>query len=555
MTKLVVLPLDDRPVNYDYPQMLSAIAGETVCLPPREWLGNPWRNSDHESLVNWFVKESIDADFVLVAVDTLAYGGLIPSRTSAEPFDSVLQKLNILKEVRKNNPDLEMYGFSVIQRVSRDNTDEEENPYWLQYGARMFRLSYLEHKSLLGETSTEEENEKLQLSIEIPAEIYKDYLGKRKRNHQVNLKMLEFVSEGILNYLILPQDDTVDYGWNIIEARKLQSIIRKEGLAEKAITYPGADETSSLLLARYFCQKENLHPAVFPRFSSGSSMTVITAYEDRPMLELLKAHLSPLGGFVSDEADKADLKLFINAPAIQQGDGSLQWAAQFNKDELLQIVPTNITPYVEQLIVDPVFQATRREMQTPKRNPEEFCCAVRHAIEMDSMVAIADVAFVNGSDLILGNHLMTMPEITQLASYGGWNTAGNTLGTVLAQAMIFIIAKKKGMSSAQQQAQFEFLYLRFLDDYCYQAIERSLSMFEDLPEYGIAPTFGRIEDEISAKRIKQRIVERLAKQANKLSSLFCENQRIKSIEMKNVHLPWQRLFEVGFTVHAKLMNE
>ena len=555
MSKLVILPLDDRPVNYDYPQLLSAIAGEKVCMPPREWLGNPWRDSEHEKLINWFVKEASDADFVMVAVDTLAYGGLIPSRISPEPYDSVVEKLDLLKELRKINPHLEMYGFSVIQRISRDNTDEEENPYWLHYGAQMFRLSYLEHKSLLNETSAEEESEKGDLRKNIPSEVLDDYLGKRSRNHQVNQKMLAFVAEGILDYLILPQDDTVDFGWNIIEARKLQSRIRKENLTEKAITYPGADETSSLLLARYFCQMENVHPAVFPRFSSGSSMTVITAYEDRPMLELLKAHLAPLGGYVTESAKDADLNLFINAPAIRQGDGSLQWTAQYSKEQLLEMVATNLIPYVEQLTINPVFQATRREMQTPLRNPEEFCCAVLHSLSAGKMVAIADVAFVNGSDLILGNQLMKMPEIAQLASYGGWNTAGNTLGTVLAQAMIYGIAHRKGMNAAQQKAQYDFLFLRFLDDYCYQAIERSLSMVEDLPKFGVQPTFGRIEDDEAAKQIEQRIIERISKQAHNLASVFSMTGQISGVEVNNIYLPWQRLFEIGCAVHTQLAGK
>ena len=53
MTHIVILPLDDRPVNYDYPRLLAAIAGVEVELPPREWLGNPWRGSQHEKLVEW----------------------------------------------------------------------------------------------------------------------------------------------------------------------------------------------------------------------------------------------------------------------------------------------------------------------------------------------------------------------------------------------------------------------------------------------------------------------------------------------------------------------
>ena len=43
MTRIAVLPMDDRPVNYDYPRYLARAAGLEILLPPRVWLGNPWR--------------------------------------------------------------------------------------------------------------------------------------------------------------------------------------------------------------------------------------------------------------------------------------------------------------------------------------------------------------------------------------------------------------------------------------------------------------------------------------------------------------------------------
>ena len=155
------------------------------------------------------------------------------------------------------------------------------------------------------------------------------------------------------------------------------------------------------------------------------------------MLELLKAHLAPLGGIVADEPGEADCWLFINAPAIKQGVGELQWAAQFSKEELLAKVPKMLREYAEKLFTDEYFQATRREMQTPRRSPEEFCRAVVEAVRRGKNVAIADVDFVNGGDLILGAQLIQHPEIARLAAFGGWNTAGNTLGTALAQAVIY----------------------------------------------------------------------------------------------------------------------
>jgi hypothetical protein len=549
---IAILPLDDRPVNYDYPCMLAAIAGVQVQLPPREWLGNPWRGSRHEKLITWLKQAAQDADAVILSVDTLAYGGLIPSRTSPDSFEVVSQRLEILSELKAGKPDLPIYASSVIQRVCRANSSEEEKPYWSEYGTRMFRLSCLEHKSALNEASPDETSEKDRLKKEIPEEIYLDYLGIRARNHNVNRHMLDYVQKGILDYLLLPQDDTADYGWNIAEARALQMLIRREGLAAQAITYPGADEIGSLLLARCICAKAGFTPRVYPRFSSSSSDTLITEYEDRPMLEMLKAHLAPLGGLVTEEPGAADFLLFINAPALRQGVGELQWAAQFSKEELMQKVPQVLHTYIENLDANPDFQLTRSEMQTPRRSPEEFCRAMVNAIRQNKPVALADVAFVNGSDLILGNQLIQHPEIARLAGYGGWNTAGNTLGTVIAQAAIYTIAQKNNIQPAQQKAHLEFLFLQILDGFCYQAMERSLCMLEDLPVYGLQPTEERLQDGDIAREIEKKVTRRLEKQAQVLEKRFQESGRVKNVQISNIVLPWQRLFEISCSVQVDL---
>ena len=230
LTRIVVLPLDDRPVNYDYLLMLARVASVHVDLPPREWLGNPWRASQHGKLVSWLRQTAPSADAIIIAVDTLAYGGLIPSRSSPDSFEISAQRLVILAELNSENPTLPIYASSVIQRVSRANSSEEEKPYWAEYGGRMFRLSYLEHKSALNEASAGEIDERDTLKLEIPLAITADYLGIRARNHKINKYMLDLVKRGVVDYLLLPQDDTADFGWNIAEARTLQVLIRREGL-------------------------------------------------------------------------------------------------------------------------------------------------------------------------------------------------------------------------------------------------------------------------------------------------------------------------------------
>jgi Protein of unknown function (DUF4127) len=541
MTHLLCLPLDDRPVNYDYPRLLAEIAGISIALPPREWLGNPWRPSRHADLVSWLEQAAPGADILLLAVDTLAYGGLIPSRLSTESAAQVLSRLEVLKNLKVSHPSLQILASSVILRISRSDSAEEEKPYWSTYGSRMFRLSYLEHKSSLGEADVAECAERDALRLQIPDSVYTDYLQGRARNHAVNCAMLDYLAEGIFDYLLFPQDDTASYGWNIAEARLLQGMIRLRGLSDRSITYPGADEIGCLLLARAVCRRAGFAPRVWPRYSSLQGALAVTAYEDRPVHELLKAHLAPLGGTIADSPESSGLLLFINSPAEGQGAADLQWLIEQERDGSTS----------HPIDLDGIYRQTRREMTTPSRSIEEFTRALAATLQSERPVALADMAFVNGADLALGRLLIEKNLLPPLAGFAGWNTAGNTLGSVLAHSLIHTALQRFGFSSQQQAAHLAFLFLRFLDDYFYQAIVRTQVAYEDLPVLGLPPTFERLPGTF-LPRVETNVRNRLEPYIGQLRDLFVQYGLARDVQVAHIHLPWQRLFEIGFTIKVEL---
>jgi hypothetical protein len=522
-----------------------------VQLPPREWLGNPWRASRHAELVDWLARTAPQANGVIVAIDTLAYGGLIPSRTSSEPTAAVLARLGILRTLKASRPDLPILASSVLLRICRANSGEEEKPYWAMWGSRMFRLSLLEHKSEAGDASPAEGAECRRLRTEISEEVYDDYRRGRARNHAVNRAMIEWLGDGVFDYLVIPQDDTADYGWNIAEARCLQSLIRAKGLTRRAITYPGADEIGCLLLARFVCRKAGFAPRVWPRYSGVTGPTVVTAYEDRPVHELLKAHLAPLEGIVADSPQEADLTLFVNAPAARQGNGDSQWIIRQGLDVVRSNTAIEYRSWLDAFASTEGFRATRREMESPHRSPEEFVRALRRELASGRPVALADVAFVNAADLLLCDQLRQCPEVATLAAYGGWNTAGNTLGTVLAQSIIRVLALRGGATPDQRAAHLAFLSRRFLDDDLYQARERTRCMIEDLPALGLAPTMERLPDDRAAA-VADSVRCHLGQAATGWRDVFVSSGLVRDVRVANIHLPWQRLFEVGFDVEIEL---
>ncbi|MCD6291226.1 MAG: DUF4127 family protein [Anaerolineae bacterium] len=559
MSKVALIPLDDRPPNYDFPQYVGRIAGVEVLLPPREWLGNLWRGAQIERIALWLRDIAPQVDAAIIALDTLGYGGLVNSRTSYDDVDTVLGRLALLREIKREYPNLTLLGFNVLMRITRGNTSEEEKPYWATYGARMFRLSYLSDKADMGDASPEEIAERDRLADELPQEVVQDYLDGRARNHVVNKAMLQWTREGVFDYLLIPQDDTMEYGWNIAESRALRQEIQSLGLTDRAITYPGADEIGMILLARVICQENGIMPRVWARYASCRADGVITAYEDRPMPELIKAHLAPMGGILVGSPEEADFLLFVNSPGEMQGEGVFQLPLRWSEEELTQYVP-QAARWIEKHQVSDSLRATRREMYSVFRNVDEFVRAAADYASRGSPVAIADVAFVNGADLALGDRLMEIGLAPRLAGYAGWNTAGNTLGTALAHAVARVAHLRRGEDREGLRAHLAYLFLRFLDDYIYQAIARTEVMLLDLPTLGLEPTMGELPRDVEA--VQARVSARLQERAGTLIDLFRQTSasepgwpEIAEIEVRNIYLPWKRLFEIGCDVSVRFADE
>ena len=76
-------------------------------------------------------------------------------------------------------------------------------------------------------------------------------------------------------------------------------------------------------------------------------------------------------------------------------------------------------------------------------------------------------------------------------------------------------------------------------------------MVEDLPALGIAPTMERLPDD-QAAAVESRVRDHLSRAAAELRDLFVGSGLVRDVRVSHIHLPWQRLFEVGFDVEVVL---
>lgn len=203
--------------------------------------------------------------------------------------------------------------------------------------------------------------------------------------------------------------------------------------------YPGADEVGSVLFARVFNKINKFRPKVYIRYSSTLGPFIIPKYEDRPLNESLKSQVTSLGGTVVEGEKEADLLLAVHTPGKEVIEASEQ---------------RNI-------------ESTNRGFN----NINEFLMYMEYFYESyDKPFAIADVAYANGSDNVLMIHANKLGLLEKSCAYGGWNTAQNTIGVVLAQASITAYCRSHADVLYNKSASDEFLLRKIIEDWLYQAL-------------------------------------------------------------------------------------
>lgn len=136
---------------------------------------------------------------------------MIPARRVSDPLETALERLAVLAEVKRREPDLQIYAFGVIVRVAHDNDPHEEKPYYGQWGRelRAYSAAFDRH----ARHGDAEAGALDAARAALPPEVLADWLGTRERNRALHLAALDLLASGVLTHLCLTLDDTTPYGW------------------------------------------------------------------------------------------------------------------------------------------------------------------------------------------------------------------------------------------------------------------------------------------------------------------------------------------------------
>ncbi|MFN3266246.1 MAG: DUF4127 family protein [Deinococcales bacterium] len=490
MKSVLLLPCDTRPPTLELPLQLAQVAGVTIQHPPLEILNQINQPGDTKKIAAWLLEKASSADAAIITLETLCLGGMIPARRVTDSLEDALLRLELLCELKRCYPNLKIYAYGVIVRVAHDNDPLEEKPYYGQYGTALRKVSEWTDRVERGANAEELERAKAAL----PPAILADWLGTRERNHALHRRALELLAEGVLEHLCLTLDDTTPYGLAARDRRRLEARIDELELWERTDIYPGADEVAAALLARAIAQAHGRKPSVFVRYPSVLSEQSIMLYEDRILGELVKAHIRAAGGVPAARASSADLILAVNAPSTKQAHRAPDF-------ELVDTANRNLPAFVDQICDD---MANNRA------------------------VTVADVAYANGAEPRFVQQLLARVDLTRLAGFAAWNTAGNTLGSAIAAGICALHGQDK---MALATANFS----RLVDDYLYQSIVRH-QVWQALPK---PDPFDLGEQKALAEAEMESRVRTMAEQL--FDTHFAPKLNAK-LEWGGSSLAWNRLF-------------
>lgn len=490
--RIAALPVDGRPAVRAQVATLLECANVTLMTPDVAALGHFRTPADREALKSWLLAACANADGVVLSLDMLVYGGLVPSRFIDDSLESLRGHLDVIREIKARGPAKPIYAFAATMRLSNNDVNEEEKTYWAEYGRAIWAWSYHSDKFAITKDAADARAAE-QAMARIPETTRNNYLATRARNVAVTRHAIDLLAEGIIDRLILPQDDTAEFGFNIAERRALEAEIAARGLADRARVYPGADEVIHTLCARMVHQSRQERPLSV--FVSASDLLHIDAmralYEDRPIRESIAHQIEAVGAMLVPEAEAADVVLAVHTCGAQQGD----WAM-------------------------------RKPLPEPKPVSRAWTVQLAEWHARGLPIAVVDLAYANGGDPRLIEVLSQQVPLNQLAAYGGWNTASNTIGSVLAQCML---ARGHANDAASRKARA----LRLLEDVVYQAEVRQQVRAEV------------DESKLSLADLTAAVRKAFVDSANTWAYAHQLGWRVADIA-----LPWGRTFEIDITLEA-----
>lgn len=501
--KVLLIPLDSRPPCTQFVIELGRLAGIETILPPSEILDNYRQPAQQAVLRQWLLDNITQVDAAIISVDMLIHGGLLASRHAAGTDEDINQTMEVLQRIHESNPQLPLYVFSIIPRLLL--ADDPVNAPWQK---PVMNYSILKNQLELFDNPID--GKKLRdLEDKIPPQVLQRYVSLYQRNIAINKRLIDLTAKGTIYFLALGQDDGQPFGLPNQAKEQLSQYVQYHILdGKKTIITRGTDEIALTLMGRYANDHLHWSPQVYVTWSHPKGPSMVMPFMPHSIARTVEEKLATLGATPVSNIRDADFVLYIHAGNSKTTPNQLKRAAE----------------------------------------------DVSALINQNYYVAIVDLTEDYYAHQTLFPWLTTKNvDLTKLASYAGWNTTSNSVGTALAQASIFTGRLHQVVQHEQLSlyaAQLTFLTNRFLDDWYYQKQIQPV-INKELKIAKINPNLLGEHYSTTNNRINRLLVssgDQLLRQvlAPKTITIETQKYRVNHFELYSI-LPWDRTFEIKIT--------
>lgn len=485
---IAFVPLDDRPVTRQLPQMLGEIAGRPVIEPPRGLLGNYLTFGKPDAILAWLNTDGARraADFV-VSTDMLAYGGLVASRVPGVSYADAYFRIRALQQVRRAHPHAWIGAFGTIMRLAPTGVPAlgPAKSFFAAYPLWDYLQQYanLHDPPLPSEAATAAHLREL-----MGIDVLQAYLDTRARNYAVDAAAIQFTAQNVINTLVLGQDDAGPVGLHVKEVQALQAAVQQQGVADRVAIEPGADELGMAMVAQALARGIGWTPHVAVHYSMPDGGSFNDPLEFAPISVAIDSLVRLCGGVLDDTAP--DITLYVRVP------------------------------------------------KTDAAHDAELASAIAADEAAGKSVAFADLTFLENRfdrQATFASTLLQDGLASKLDAYSSWNTNANTVGTAIAEAVAANAGRRAHTYNAL--AHKEFTFNRIVDDYAFHDYVRP-ALNNALTAEGIADhTYLLPEQAAPIAELNRTQLWILA--ANILPQ-FAPGYHIAAID---ITLPWNRTFE------------
>jgi hypothetical protein len=417
---VVLVPLDDRPVTAQLPQLLGAIAGVHVVEPPPATLGRYLTPGDPDAILRWLRDDApADARAYVVSNDMIAYGGLVASRIPAVSRSQAEARVADLAALRVAHGDAPFALFGTVMRLAPTGVPALGPAASFPFAGDVWPLLQT-YANLPDPPQTAADQAKAARLRERLGPQLDAYLDARARDRDVDLFALSEAAQGAFDKVVLGQDDAGPVGLHLADIAALRAFAARWDPPGRAAIEPGADELGMALLAASFAHLAAFQPRVRVIYSRPDGGTVNDPIEFAPVSTSIGDLIVTCGGVAVDGGVPADVDLFVKVPATGVDD------------------------------------------------ERSFVNRIAHDVTTTGapLAAIADLSFLVDDDYAqqrqLTQDLIARGIAGRVGAFASWNTVANTVGTTLPEAIAVLAGKRLGTYDATAQARFTFM--RYVDD-------------------------------------------------------------------------------------------